>query len=497
RADFQYDMDNDTLNALEGGIRFSELEYTSFPRVRDQRTFADAAITGASEACRNDRFPEPGFLSEPSNGHTLITNVDDDGNVISTGTGNTWATFDPLCLVEHFVGSVPNWPSPGRSVLNVDVMEYTTAAYLMAKYQSELMDRPVRGNFGVRVVSTVVESVGLRTTFTTSTNEDGTISISEDSSDFHSVTGGSRYTELLPSASLVMDWDDDILVRVGAFRALSRPDPADLGYGRRLVVDDDDATSITDLVGTANASGNPDLEPLTSWNLDFAVEWYPNPDSILAVGLYYKQFLGGYENAQRVETFTIDGNDFDADVTTSRTDTDSSTITGFEVTFARSFTELPAPFNGLGTKISFNYANSDFEFEDQNFGTSQVLDESGNVVSQRVGIVPPANLFGFSETVLSSQLYYDWQNLDVQLIYKRRGEYFQQFISSPGLVRYVGENEVLEARITYRISKQISVRGEVINLLDEPKTQYIPVQGYLTELNSYGPRMFAGVKIKL
>lgn len=119
------------------------------------------------------------------------------------------------------------------------------------------------------------------------------------------------------------------------------------------------------------------------------------------------------------------------------------------------------------------------------------------MISERVGIVAPANLFGFSERVVSSQLYYDIGKLDLQLIYKNRTEYFQQFISSPGLIRYVGDNEVLEARATCKVTDKISFRFEAINLLDEPKTQFIPVRGYLTELNSYGPRMFLGFKVKM
>ena len=497
RADFNYDLSSNGITELKGGVRNSNLLYTSFPRVRDQRTFADDAIADASEACRNDVFPEDGFLSTPANGQTLITNVDDNGNVIASGTGNTWATFDPLCLVRNFVGALPPWPKPQPTVSNVDVSEDTLAAYIQADYETEFTGRSVRGNFGIRLVSTEVTSTGLRTIFTTQTNDDDTITVVEDASNFVAVDGGSRHTELLPSFSVVMDWDDDVLVRGGVFRGLSRPDPADLGFGRRLVVDDDDATSIADLVGTASASGNPDLLPLTSWNLDFAVEWYPNEDSILAVGAYYKRFLGGYENTQRVETFNINNEDFDANVTTTRTDEDSSTLTGFEITLAHSFNYLEGFLSGFGTKISMNFANSSFEFEDQNFGDSLVLNEAGDVVSQRVGIVEPANLFGFSNSVMSSQLYYDAGKVDVQLIYKSRGEYFQQFISSPGLIRYVGDNQVLEARATYQISDSISVRFEAINLLDEPKRQYIPVRGYLTELNSYGPRMFVGLRIKI
>ncbi|MCG8462440.1 MAG: TonB-dependent receptor, partial [Holophagales bacterium] len=489
-----------SIYRLDGGVRASELDFTSFPRVRDQRTFADSAIRAANLACRNPVFPESGFLSGPSNGKNLVTNVDAGGNVIPDGTGSSYATFDPLCLARQFIGEVPAFPEPERSTSNIDVEESTYAGYLQANYAGELLGRQVRGNFGLRLVNTDVESVGLRTTFSTMTNPDGTISVIEDRDNFFSVVGGSSYTELLPSFTAALDLTSETILRLGLFRGLSRPDPSDLGFGRNLVVDDsNDPMSIDDLVGSSPlASGNPDLEPLTSWNLDLALEWYPNRDTVLAVGGYYKRFLGGFENAQRVEEFAIDGQPFLVDVTTSRTDEDESELYGFELTASHSFSYLISPFwRGFGVKLSYNYASSDFEFEDQNFGAARVLDEAGNVVSERIGIVTPADIFGLSEHVLSAQAYYEVERFHLQLIYKYRSEYFQQFISSPGLIRYVGDTEVFELKASYRISDSVSLKVEGINLFDEPKKQYIPIPGNLSELNTYGPRFFMGVRYRM
>ena len=221
RGDFELDTDWGAIYSLEGGIRVSELEYVSFPRARNTFNHSDSAIQGASLACRNEQFPESGFLSEPSNGQPLVTNVDGDGNVIAAGTGSTYATFDPLCLIREFLGEVPPIPTPGPSVNNIDVQEETTAFYLQANYEGEWGDTPVRGNFGVRVVNTDVNSSGLRTTFTTERNPDGTIEVIEDGANFFSVTGGKSYTEVLPSFNLVMDLDDNTLLRGGIFKGLS------------------------------------------------------------------------------------------------------------------------------------------------------------------------------------------------------------------------------------------------------------------------------------
>ncbi|MEM6793881.1 MAG: TonB-dependent receptor [Acidobacteriota bacterium] len=500
RGDFELQTDWGAIYRLDGGVRASELEFQSFPRVRDQRTFSDSAIEAVSLACRNAIFPESDFLSGPSNGQNLVTNVDENGNVLADGTGSSFASFDPLCLANRFIGEPWAFPDPEPSTANIDVEETTYAAYLQANYVSEIFGKQVRGNFGLRIVNTDVDSTGLRTTFTTSTNPDGTLEVNEDRENFFSVVGGGSYTELLPSFSATIDVTPETIFRLGIFRGLSRPDPADLGFGRSLAVNDgDDPTSINDLEGTASgASGNPDLEPLTSWNLDLALEWYPNKDTILAVGTYYKRFLGGFENTQRVEEFAIDGQPFLVDVTTSRTDTDSSEIFGIEFTGSHSFSYLASPFwSGFGVKASYNYASSDFEFEDQNFGASLVLDEAGNVVSERVGIVAPAEIFGLSEHVFSAQVYYETSRFDLAAIYKYRSEYFQQFISTPGLIRFVDDTEVVEVKASYKLRKQLTLKVEGINLFDEPRKQFIPVSGNLSELNSYGPRYFVGLRYRL
>ena len=497
RADFRLDTDWGAINSIEGGIRSSTLAYDSVPRVRTQTSHSDSAIPGASMACRNEQFPEDNFFAEASNGNPLVINVDDSGNVIPEGTGRSYATFDPLCLArELYGGEIPPIPEPGQTVGNVDVEEQTLAGYIQANYSTQFAGKSLRGNFGVRIVNTDVDSTGLRTTFTSSTNEDGDITVSEDSSNFYAVSGGSSYLEVLPSFNAVMDLREDLLLRGGVYRGLSRPDPADMGYGRRFSVDDEDATSISEVVGSAVATGNPDLEPLTSWNFDVALEWYPNPDTIVAVGAYYKSFLGGFENTQRVEEFLVDDQALQGDVTTSRTIDDESTIKGFEITLAYAFTNLPGYLSGLGTKISYNLADADFEFHDATYGASCLVDEAGNVISERLPLVPAAGLFGFSDEVLSAQVYYQIGDLDLQLIYKYRSQYFQQFISSPGIIRYIDDISVVKARATYEIFDNVTVRVEALNLFDESRKGLIPSPNSLSELNSYGPRIFFGIRAK-
>jgi iron complex outermembrane recepter protein len=289
---------------------------------------------------------------------------------------------------------------------------------------------------------------------------------------------------------------DDVLLRGGVYRALSRPDPSDLGVGRSFsssIDNDGGSTDVADVIAQVTGFGNPELDPLMSWNYDAALEWYPNEDTILAFGVYHKSFNGGFRNVGQIETFSVDGQDLQAVVTTQDVDGEESTITGFEISAAHSFSYLPGAWSGLGVRVGYNYANSDFEFEDAVFGASTIIASDGTAI-ERVGIVAPADVPGLSEHVASAQVYYSIGDLDLQGVYKYRSSYFQQFISTPGNLRYIDDRGIFEARASYQVSDSVRVSVEALNIFDEPKVQYNPTADSFAEVNVYGPRIYFGVR---
>lgn len=505
RTDFEYLTDSEVISQVKGGVRYSKLEFDSAPVARDEFTNNDNDVMyEAIGRCQNSSFPESGFLSSVTGGQALITNVDSSGNVIAQGTGNAYASFDPLCIATAVIGATPVFPQPEKTVANVDVEEETFAAYIQADYDTFIGDYVVRGNFGVRYVTTDVTSIGLRGPLeTTITEIDGIPSISSidlvSGAELIAVAGGSSYSEILPSFNAVVELNDEVLLRGALFRALSRPSPSDMGFGRAfsgLTDESEGVESIDVAIGTATANGNPNIKPFTSWNADLAIEWYPNEDTILAFGGYYKSFEGGFENASTTETFTVDGQDLNTLVTVQQTTEDTSTIYGIEMTATHAFTYLPDIWGNFGVKLSYNWADSDFEVEDANFGASNIVADDGTII-ERLGLVDPAEIFGFSENVMSGQFYYQDGGFNAQLIYKYRSEYFNQYISTPGNLRYVGSTGVYEARVSYKINKNLKLSVEAINLFDEPKRQFIPSHENFGEINVYGPRVYAGIQYKL
>ena len=499
RGDFALELNSDSFSSLEGGIRIADNEYLNLggtrrtsPNLDDSSANERAAILAMNQLCRNENFPESGFLSAEADG-PLVTVVDSDtGDIISAG--NAWATFDTQCIVNEisaFHGWSSEYPDQVReSGATTDVTETTLAAYLMANFSGTWGRYPVQGNIGVRVVNTSVDSYQWRPEYEIVTAEGGFLSMREvDGAPLTQALASDDYTEVLPSFNLVMDLRDDVLFRAGLFRGISRADMSDLGYNRSFTVNTaDDIIDVDELITNVTGSGNPYTQPLPSWNVDAALEWYPAEDTVLAAGLYYKQFTGGFEQERTTETFIVDGQPVQADFTASATKDDTSDLYGLEITAAHRFD------NGIGFKLSYNWADSNFEFEDSLYGSVVVRDTDGNIVSRTAGILPPGNVPGFSEQTFSGQLYYQIGRFDIQAVYKYRSDYFQPYTSNGTRLRFVGDVGVWEGRVSYRFNDTFRLSVEAINILDAPKEQYFYVADELGEINSYGPRVFLSLR---
>ncbi|MFW8592269.1 TonB-dependent receptor [Glaciecola sp. 2405UD65-10] len=520
RADARWYTGLDEVHTVKAGVRYSSLEYLTFGGDRgtagvnywddddltpgltadvDEET--DRILANITQNCGDGSFPESNFLSDVRSAN-LVTNSTTGSSV------NEYATFDFNCtanaLLENYGGLDAVELLNGRTTGSNDVTEDTVSAYVQADYEAELGGYEVRGNFGVRIVDTSITSVGYNSPIIVTETDDGSFIVSNNSdADFDLQTAKSGYTEVLPSATLIVDLSEDVIFRSGIFRGLSRPDPNAYGNGRSITTNDEDSayTSLDEAVNGITATGNPFLKPLTSMNYDLGVEWYVDEDTMLAVGAYYKKFKGAFETTAQTETFTINGQEVSGIVETTQTSDDSSTLTGLEFTASHSFDYLPGFLSGFGGKFSYNYADSNFEFEDQHGGdgTSLSVDENGNVQETAlIGILEPAGLFGLSRHVSATQLYWQQDDFSISAIYKTRSQYFQQYTrDTQGRVRYTAPNQTLDLRLKYKLTDNISVSLEGTNLTNEPRTDYRGVDGNVLQSLSYGPRYYLGISAKL
>ena len=479
RFDVSYMPEDGAFTAIKAGMRASQADYRYF----DNTITTDINSTGAgrtqiiaaNRACRT-LLPQDNFLDE-ANGNTI----------------SNWAYFDPACMYEAFRGTSETGVDPDYvDPANVNIVEKTKALFLMADFRSELFGVPVSGNLGMRWVKTDVRSEGVRTDLEVIDIGDGTIRL-QPTGDYQTEVYKAGTSELLPSINAAFELRENLLLRAGAYRAMSRPDISALGAGRTITVNTDNSTDLSEAIDGITASGNPAAEPLMSWNGDLSLEWYPNEDTILAGAVYWKQFNGGTETALINEDFVIDGQTVTVPVRQQVTTDEDSTLTGFELSAAHRLSYLPKPFDGLGFKLSYNYADTDYETQDSRLG-EQVDAETGAVTP---AIVAPAGLSGFSHHVLSGSIYWDVGRFNVQAIAKYRSQYYQDFTGNTAQQnRYYGDNTSVDFRARYSVNKHLSLSLELMNLTNEPRVAYQPIYGNFREYVSYGRRAFLGVRYK-
>ena len=251
---------------------------------------------------------------------------------------------------------------------------------------------------------------------------------------------------------------------------------------------------MNELITGVSGDGNPAFDPLMSWNVDVGFEWYPNDDTILAIGGYYKAFQGGFINTILQETYDINGESVTLPISLQQTSEDTSELYGIEITAAHTMTYLPGIWSGLGGKLSYNFVDTDFEFEDSRYGDQFQVQLDGSIIQTNMGNISPGGLPGLSENTISAQAFWGIGDLDLQVNYKYRDEYFQPFISDGTRLRFVGDVGVWEARASYNVTDNYRLIVEAINIGSEPKEQYAFTPDDLYEVNDYGPRIFFGLR---
>lgn len=475
RLDTSFFPESGFLTTIKGGVRASELSYNDFTN-RTEFNYSDPAlIQQASNSCRRP-FPESNYLSGAT------------GNTV-----DSWATFDSRCLFQAFTGVADTGlPSDVQDPANNDVTEKTQAAYLMAEFSSQAFGLPVTGNFGVRWVHTHDSSVGLRSDLAVVNNPDGSIQLVP-TGGFTAQNISASNNVFLPSVNASFALNEDTQLRLGLYRAMSRPDPDYLGAGRTITLADGTSfTNVADAIKNITATGNPRAKPLLSWNADLSLEWYPDPTSLLSAAVYFKRFNGATISTVINEPFVIDGSTVSVPVVQPTTSSQKSDLAGLELNASHRFSSLPAPFDGLGVKVGYNYNWSNYKTEDLLLG-AQVDPSTGQTTP---GIVSPLGMYGLSRNVLSTSLYYTFGPVDLQTIYNYRSAYFQQFVGDPHQNRVIQGNGTLSFRASWRVNKHLSFSLQGSNLTNEKKVAYMPIEGSFQEYDSYGRQYYVSARYR-
>ena len=354
--------------------------------------------------------------------------------------------------------------------LTFRVREKTTALYAQAEGKGDLLGMPAEGNVGLRAVRTEVEATAFTAVQTISAV--GNVVISRDSRE---ITDKTSYWNYLPSANLTLHPSDNMNVRLGVAKVMSRPEYEALAP-RNTVTFIDPTDPLRDPTANPTASGgNTRLKPLTAWTFDATVEYYtPNKGAIYA-SAFYKKVKNFVLNQPQLGV-TLPGFGAQRFDTVQPVNFSDGRVLGFEVGLDQPLTFLPAPLDGFGIQANYTYVDSSFD------KTTEALS------------------FGFpgaSKHNFNAVGYYEKSGFAARVAYVYRSDYFVNLggggdrSSEP---QFTKGSDQLNASISYKITPNIEVSFAGVNLTRSNRRDFVVNPGFFrsfierSRLISFGVR---------
>ncbi|MEH3108466.1 MAG: TonB-dependent receptor [Sphingomonas fennica] len=324
------------------------------------------------------------------------------------------------------------------------VSEKIWAGYVRADYALSAGAVPVSGNVGVRYVRTDQVASGSLVVGTTATP----------------ARFPQTFDNWLPSFNLRADLTETLVGRIAASRVLTRPNVTD--SAPRIVVARD---------SPAASGGNPDLRPFVATQLDTSLEWYFSRRGALTGAIFWKK-LDDFITQQNVD---IDIPGRGPVVLSTRTNGGNAKLYGAEVAYNQVFTFLPQPFDGLGIQTSYTHTSVRADYT---AGARVIRNE----------------LIGLSKHSFNVVGFYEKGPVSARLSYVWRDRYLTGTGSTTLAPTYAAAFGSLDGNLSFRLTPQIMLSVEGINLAGAHAYTYQEDRLRFGEINYYGRTILFGAR---
>lgn len=409
QADLSYNLDKGIFTTIDAGLKYQEQSYEG--RV----TWKDINIENA--------MAEGLTLADFNGGHVSGLH----GEHARAGSVTAFAVADASKLWNYAEKN----QSAGYIKSDFSINEDITAAYIKANFSGD----GFRGNVGLRVVDTEVNSTGM---------------IGENTPDNYA-KGQQSYTNFLPSVNLVADVTDNLLFRFAAGSTVSRPN-----YDAMQM-----ATIISESFNNATI-GNKELKPYKSDQYDLGLEWYFNDSSLVSGTLFQKNINDFVEKG--VTTEDLAGCSATCQVTRYK-NVGSAVVSGFELQYQQDFG------NGFGVQANYTYTDS------------ELTNSAGDKVK----------MHGVSQNSYNLAGYYENDLFSARIAYNGRDEWM---VASAQPWAIAEAYDQVDASIVWHATGYLDVSFEAINIFNEALVQNETATKQLHSIDEYGTRYFLGASVK-
>ncbi|WAJ71834.1 TonB-dependent receptor [Catenovulum adriaticum] len=336
------------------------------------------------------------------------------------------------------------------------ITEDSLAAYVQLNYDTYVADMPLRGNFGVRVVNTKLDSQGFsndlsKIMLSENADEDGKFDVIFDNADIENIqtiNASYDYTNVLPAFNASLEVTPSFIARAALAKTISRPVFEDITPGSFV------ATSGNAIETIKVNAGSPQLEPFTADQADIAFEWYPKQDLSFAATFYYKHLEAYLTQTQELTEFSQNGLTIPMEITRLVNEDKARYFKGLELSYNQIFSFLPEPFDGFGVQANATFNDTNATEQGAGIAGAPVTVDA-NEVSDEV-----YNLIGFYEKgPVSVRLAWQYQSP-----YTRVDDFNSSYQTQ--------DDGQLDMTFGYTINKHVKLIGSVLNLTDEHIRRY-------------------------
>ncbi|MCG9745621.1 TonB-dependent receptor [Shewanella sp. Isolate8] len=403
--DLTFPVDLGAITSIKAGVRYADHDVT-------QQT--DAAIVGNIVAKDASEYYS---------------------GTISSGAGFTLPKPNFDAMIRDAKASVDGFTrdKSGYGTLN----EKNLAAYAMANFEAE----GIRGNFGLRFISTDIES------------DYYALSSSGQFADELS-TDKSSYSDVLPSINVTFDLAPDLLLRTTAAQVISRPNYAEL-FATSTLPGLNDGTPGNEKLNRGSVA----LDPFKATQADVSLEWYFGGEGLASLTYFIKDVSSFITTRQKLnQQIGIEDNNlkeqggsacgvgvYDCWTVSEKYNANGGRIEGVELQLQDSFE------NGLGYSVNYTFADAGSPAENYPDEVGVFSDSSKHTV----------NLVG----------YYEMDSFSARLAYNWRSEYMIREL--PGFYgnRQHQDYGSLDLSMNYSVTDWMDLTFEAVNLTEEDSIQ--------------------------
>ncbi|MFE9082645.1 TonB-dependent receptor [Brevundimonas sp. NPDC003935] len=348
----------------------------------------------------------------------------------------------------------------------ITVDEKDLGAYLQADFHFDAFGLNWRGDLGARYVLTEQYSDGYAAVGST----------------IQLVRARRDYDMLLPSANLAVDLTDTVVARISAAQTIARPSISVLTPGGDVGIQG---------ANRSFSSGNPNIDPTKSDNLDLSLEWYPDADSLFAVGLFYKKINSFVQNLRQDIPFNqlglpnslLDGTSAlptDLFAVSQPVNSPGGELKGFEINVQKRLSFLPGWMENFGVQANYTFVDSEIEYLTSTTPGAPTITQT---------------LTGLSKNAWNATLYYETDKFSIRGSVAYRDGYLTAVPGNDGNSVH-GTNETMnfDMQASYNISDKLKVSIEGINLTDEFNDQYVDASNRLNVYSHTGRQFFVGLR---